>query len=80
MQDHSLFLYQMSRKFFFSLILNINKGNYTSSEFMNSDAEENDNRQQYIKIIFTLIIEIRKVLSLKFYNVNFIEEYLNYQT
>ena len=31
-------------------------------------------------IIVSLIIELRKVLSLKFYNVNFIEEYLNYQT
>jgi len=46
-----------------------------------------NNAQNYILknglidlIFITLIIEIRKVLSLKFYNVNFIEEYLNYQT
>ena len=46
-----------------------------------------NNAQNYILmngltelILVSLIIEIRKVLSLKFYNVNFIKEYLNYQT
>ena len=46
-----------------------------------------NNAQNYILknglidlILISLILEIRKVISLKFYNVNFIKEYLNYQT
>ena len=46
-----------------------------------NNAENYTLKNGLIQLIFiALIIEIQKILSLKFYNINFIEDYLNYQT
>jgi len=57
------------------------KANWSDCIILINNAQNYILKNGLIELIFiTLIIEIRKILSLKFYNVNFIEEYLNYQT
>ena len=61
--------------------LNNNEVNWSDCIILINNAQNYILKNGLISLIFVaLIIEMRKIISLKFYNINFIEEYLNYQT